>query len=89
MKHNAHEASMMISQAITRLGYDNNLAAARAHLVAALNEINKIIKKRDRRENTMMEIANKIKEEKDKKLREDLAKKAAEKKKLEDFPQGS
>jgi hypothetical protein len=77
MKHNSERALMLISQAV-KLCDDFALSLAKSHLCAALNEINKVTKKRERRETNLQQIEkqnreNKVKEElRRKKLKEQL-----------------
>lgn len=71
MKQNTERAIMLISQAIKLCG-DFALSNARSHLCAAMNEMNKVAKKRERREINQQQIDKQLK---DNKLKEDLRKK--------------
>jgi hypothetical protein len=65
MKDNTERAIILISQAL-KLCNDFALSSAKSHLCIALQEINKVTKKRDRREITRMQIEKQLKERKEK-----------------------
>lgn len=71
MKQNTERAMMLISQAI-KLCNDFSLTAAKSHLCAAMNEMNKVTKKRERREINQQQIEKQVKENK---MKEDARRK--------------
>jgi vacuolar-type H+-ATPase subunit I/STV1 len=79
MKQNAERAMMLVSQAI-KLCDDFALSGAKSHLCAAMSEMTKVNKKRERREINQQQlekqkIENKLKEDQRRKtLREQLEK---------------
>jgi hypothetical protein len=65
MKDNTERAAMLVSQAL-KLCNDFALSSAKSHLYVALQEINKVTKKRDKREIARLQIEKQLKERKEK-----------------------
>jgi hypothetical protein len=60
MKDNTERAAMLVSQAL-KLCNDFALSSAKSHLYVALQEINKVNKKRDKREIARLQIEKQLK----------------------------
>jgi hypothetical protein len=65
MKHNAEKAAALVTQAI-RVCQDFALTPARAHLFAALAELNKVANKRDKREKLRLDLEKQLQAKREK-----------------------